>query len=196
MYWRIRVLLALKPESRFGNGSARAEALVQFGLGQRRMVDPEERAPGTMHALIFAAFIVLALRTIMLFAMGFSSTALEILSTPANPFWSDHPVVTGVFDAYLLAKDLLAASAIVGSCYFWYLRWRVRPDRMTPSWEGYLILGFIIGLMVTEFTFGASHMVEQGRGFNATEPVTSIEAWILGALPPGLVRFLGAAAFW
>ncbi len=196
MTWRIRVLAALKPDNRFENGPARAEALLRFGLGQKRMVDPEERGPGAMHAVIFAAFMVLALRTLMLFAMGFSSSLLELLSTPADPFWSEHPSITSAFNGYLLVKDLLAAGAIVGSCYFWYLRWRVRPDRMTPSWEGYLILAFIIGLMVTEFTFGASHMVAQGRPFSAFEPATSVVAWILGALPHGLVGFLGDAAFW
>ena len=196
MYWRVRVLLALKPENRLDNGPARAEALVRFGLGQRRMVDPEERGPGTMHVFIFAAFVVLALRTIMLFVMGFSSSALELLSTPTDPFWGQHPSIAGAFNAYLLAKDLLAASAIIGSCYFWYLRWRVRPDRMTPSWEGYLILAFIIGLMVTEFTFGASHMIQEGRGFTAYEPATSFIAWILAAMPAGLVSVLGDGAFW
>ena len=196
MYWRVRVLLALQPENRLGNGPARAEALVRFGLGQRRMVDPEERGPGTMHVFIFAAFVVLALRTIMLFVMGFSSSALELLSTPTDPFWGQHPSIAAAFNAYLLTKDLLAASAILGSCYFWYLRWRVRPDRMTPSWEGYLILAFIIGLMVTEFTFGASHMVEQGRGFTPYEPATSVVAWVLAGMPAGLVSVLGDGAFW
>jgi Fe-S oxidoreductase len=196
MYWRIRVLLAMKPENRLGHGPERADALVRFGLGQRRMVDPEERGPGAMHVLIFAAFMVLALRTIMLFVMGFSSTALEILSTPTNPFWSEHRSIRDLYNGYLLIKDVLAAGAIIGSCYFWYLRWRVRPDRMTPSWEGYLILGFIIGLMLTEFTFGASHAIEQARGFSTWEPVTSVVALGLGALPHGLVELLGGAAFW
>src|SRR5215831_14000250 len=160
MFWRLRVLAVMKPANRFDNGPARAEALLRFGLGQKRMVDPEELGPGTMHALIFAAFMILALRTLMLFVMGFSSSALEVLSKPTHPFW------------------------------------RVRPDRMTPSWEGYLILAFIIGLMLTEFTFGASHMIEQGRGFGPFEPATSMVAWVLSAFPPGLVRLFGDTAFW
>ncbi len=196
MYWRLRVLAVMKPANRFDNGPARAEALLRFGLGQKRMVDPEERGPGTMHALIFAAFIILAVRTLMLFVMGFSSSALEVLSTPTHPFWSEHPGITGAFNGYLLVKDVLAAGAVIGSGYFWYLRWRVRPDRMTPSWEGYLILAFIIGLMLSEFTFGASHLIEQGRGFSPFEPATSMVAWVLSAFPPGLVRLLGDAAFW
>jgi Fe-S oxidoreductase len=196
MYWRTRVLLAMRPENRFDKASIRAEALVRYGLGQRRMVDPEERGPGVMHALIFAAFMVLAARTIMLFAMGFSDWTLAALSTPTHRFWEEHRTVTELFNFYLLAKDLLAAGAILGASYFWYLRWRVKPDRMTPSWEAYLILGLIIGLMVTEYTFGASHMIAQARGFSRWEPVTSAVAIVLSDLPPELVHLLGNAAFW
>src|SRR5688500_19703082 len=78
VYWRIRVLFALKrePGDRLDHPAERAEALVLFGLGQRRMVDPEELIPGLMHLVIFAAFMVLALRTVMLFGMGFSEELL------------------------------------------------------------------------------------------------------------------------
>lgn len=196
LYWRARVLLAMRGENRLDKPSLRAEALVLFGLGQKRMVDPEERLPGVMHALIFAAFLVLAARTVMLFTMGFSETALRVLATPTDPFWVEHSTLMDLFHGYLLVKDLLAAGAILGAGYFWYLRWRVKPDRMTPSWEGYLILAFIIGLMVTEYAFGASHLLEQGRGFSPWEPVTSGIAAALGTLPASLAHFIGNAGFW
>src|SRR5689334_12622766 len=171
MQGRFAPLLVMKRENRLDDIPARIKALIMFGLGQKRMVDPEEFLPGLMHVAIFAAFMVLALRTLMLFVMGFSETALEVLSTPTEPFWLGHPAIATLFNLYLVVKDLVAAAAVLGSGYFWYLRWRVKPDRMTPSWEAYLILGFIIGLMVTEFTFGASHMIAQGRGFTVWEPV-------------------------
>jgi Fe-S oxidoreductase len=196
MQGRFAPLLAMKRENRLDDLPARLKALLMFGLGQKRMVDPEELLPGLMHVAIFAAFMVLALRTVTLFVMGFSSTALEVLSTPTGEFWLAHPAIATIFNLYVVVKDLVAASAVLGSAYFWYLRWRVKPDRITQSWEAYLILGFIIGLMVTEFIFGASHMIAQHRGFTGWEPVTSVVAMVLGVLPPGAVRVLGAAAFW
>jgi len=196
MRGRLRALAAMKKEHRTDKPAVRAERLLWFGLGQKRMVDPEERGPGMMHVLIFAAFMVLAVRTIMLFVMGFSHSAVELLSTPSDPFWTEHAIWGAIFDFYLFAKDLLAAGAFIGAAYFWYLRWIVKPDRMTPSWEGYLILAFIMGLMVTEFVFGASHMVLQGQGYVGFEPVTSSVALLLAPLPPGLVESLGAVAFW
>src|SRR5215472_4786473 len=114
MYGRTSVLLAMRPGNRLDLLSERPRALVRFGLGQKRMVDPEERTPGWAHILIFVAFMVLAFRTLMLFAMGFSSTLLEVLSTPTDPFWLDHPTGATLFGLYLLAKDLVAFGAILG----------------------------------------------------------------------------------
>src|SRR5262249_24180971 len=196
MYGRISVLLAMKPENRLDHPAERTRALIRFGFGQKRMVDREERGPGIAHVLIFVAFLVLALRTLMLFAMGFSESLLEILSTPTDPFWIAHPAVGGALDVFLLAKDLVALGAIVGVAYFFWLRLDVKPDRMTRSWEAYLILGFIAGLMISEYIFSASHMVLQGRGFTPWEPVTSGVAVLLSPLPKGAVWAVGAAMFW
>ena len=147
MYGRSSVLVAMKPENRLDHLAQRTLALIRFGLGQKRMVDPEERTPGVAHVLIFVAFMVLAVRTLMLFAMGFSTTLLELLSTPTDPYWHAHPAGAAVFGIYLLAKDLVALGAIIGVVYFVWLRSTVKPDRLTRSWEAYLILGFISGLM-------------------------------------------------
>src|SRR5678815_5806851 len=121
MYGRASVLLAMKPENRLDHLGERTSALVRFGLGQKRMVDPEERAPGLAHVLIFVAFLVLALRTLMLFAIGFSETLLELLSTPTDPFWDSHPTGAAVFELYLVVKDLIALGALVGVGYFFWL---------------------------------------------------------------------------
>src|SRR6516165_9130953 len=196
MYGRTAVLLAMKPENRLDRLADRTRVLIRFGLGQKRMVDPEERTPGWAHILIFVAFMVLTLRTLMLFAMGFSSTLLEVLSTPSEPFWLDHPTAQTVFGLYLLAKDLVAFGAIVGVAYFFWLRREVKPDRLTRSWEAYLILGFIAGLMVSEYTFGASRLVLEQQGFTRWEPFTSVVAMVLSPLPKGLVSALGDAMFW
>ncbi|HET9157814.1 MAG TPA: (Fe-S)-binding protein, partial [Myxococcaceae bacterium] len=196
MYGRTAVLLAMKPDNRLDHLGQRIRALILFGLGQKRMVDPEERTPGWAHILIFVAFMVLAVRTVMLFTMGFSSTLLELLSTPTDPFWGDHAAASTVFGLYLLAKDVVAFGALVGVAYFFWLRSTVKPDRLTRSWEAYLILGFIAGLMVSEYTFGASHLVLQQEGFTFWEPFTSLVAMILAPLPKGVVWGLGAAAFW
>ncbi|XXF78454.1 (Fe-S)-binding protein [Myxococcaceae bacterium GXIMD 01537] len=196
MAGRAGVLLAMKKENRLDNIPQRALALLRFGLGQRRMVDREEFTPGLMHVFIFAAFMVLALRTVSLFAMGLSESALALLTDLTHPFWVENPALGGLYRVYLLVKDVVAGLALVGVAYFTYLRAKVKPDRMSPSWEAYLILGFIAGLMVTEFFFGGSHMVAQGVGFAWWEPLTSAVG--LGMAPLGVTgaHVLGAAGFW
>ncbi|HYO70087.1 MAG TPA: (Fe-S)-binding protein, partial [Archangium sp.] len=203
MAGRIGVLLAMKTENRLDNLPQRAAALLRFGMGQKRMVDPEEFTPGLMHVFIFAAFVVLALRTIMMFVMGFSETALVLLTDLTHPFWGEYPALLTIYRVYLLTKDLVAAGALLGAAYFVYLRASVKPDRMSPSWEAYLILGFISGLMVTEFLFGGSHMVPREQtmplatsNFVWWEPVTSVVGMAMKPLGWTVAHALGVAGFW
>src|SRR5437899_2006974 len=86
MWGRARVLLSMRRENRFDHPLARAKALLLFGFGQKRMVDREEFLPGLMHVFVFGAFVVVALRTVMLFAMGFSARLLDLFTTPSDPF--------------------------------------------------------------------------------------------------------------
>ncbi|HYV45725.1 MAG TPA: (Fe-S)-binding protein [Myxococcaceae bacterium] len=197
MQGRLGVLWRLKRNDvRWDHPLQRTWALIQFGFGQKRMLDPEEFLPGLMHVGIFAAFMVLAVRTVMLFTMGFSTSALELLSTPAHPFWAEHGGWAALYDVYVLVKDLVAASAVVGCAYFFYLRAKVVPDRLTKSWEAYLILGFISALMITEFLFGASHLLAQHRAFSPFEPVTSFVALLERPLPLSAAETLGQIGFW
>jgi Fe-S oxidoreductase len=196
LYGRTAVLLAMKPAQRLDQPGRRLGLLLRFGFGQKRMVDPEERTPGWMHVFIFSAFLVLAVRTLMLFAMGFSETTLAVLTSPEHPFWNEAPVLAALYQAYLLAKDVVALLALVGVGYFVWLRVVVKPNRLTPSWEAFLILGFIAGLMLSEYVFGASRLVAAGAGFRPEEPVTSSVAALLAPLPPAALWALGGAMFW
>ncbi|RKH75283.1 (Fe-S)-binding protein [Corallococcus sp. AB045] len=212
MSGRVGVLLAMKKENRLDHIPYRVAQLVRFGLGQKRMVDPEEFTPGLFHIFIYAAFMVLAVRTVMLFVMGFSTTALDVLTDLSHPAWDVAPPLLGLYKVYLLVKDIVAALALAGVAYFVWTRWKVKPDRMSQSWEAYLILGFIAGLMITEFMFGGSHMVAahaaaQQVPMGATqvpaapaamvwwEPVTSMMGLAMMPLGHTTAHVLGVAGF-
>ncbi len=196
MAWRVRAMRALKPENRFDRVGDRIKALMLFGFGQKRMVDREEFSPGLMHVFIFVAFLAVQLRSGMLFVMGFSKSAVDVLTNLADPFWADKGALLAAYQGYLFVKDIAAGLAVIGVLYFMVLRFFVKPDRMTKSWEAILILGFIGGLMVTEFTFGSSHMREQGIGFFTFEPVTSAWGMMLSPLSTGTLHTLGVVCFW
>ncbi|MDC0711585.1 heterodisulfide reductase-related iron-sulfur binding cluster [Stigmatella sp. ncwal1] len=196
MAGRAGVLLAMKGENRLNNIPFRAMQLVRFGLGQKRLVDPEEFTPGLMHVFIYAAFMVLTVRTLMLFTMGFSSTALALLSDMTDPLWDGYGFLQGIYKVFLLVKDVAATLAVLGVGYFFFFRSKVKPDRVTPSWEAYLILGFIGALMVTEFFFGGSHIVAQNASFAWWEPATSVVGMAMKGLPPTVAHVLGVAGYW
>lgn len=198
MFWRLKSLAAMKavPGNRLDRKGERLKALFLFGFGQKRMVDREERLPGLMHVFIFGAFMVLALRTVSMFVMGFSADALSVLSNLNSPAWSGLEGLRAVYSGYLFVKDFAAAAALIGVTYFAVLRLFRQPDRMTKSWEALLILGFIGALMVTELLFGASHLRAQGITFSNVEPVTSLVGLAVAGLPADTLHLIGVISFW
>src|SRR6266545_1906187 len=104
MLRRLAPLAALRREVRTDRMGERIRSLLAYGFGQRRLLDPEERTAGVLHVLIFVAFIVVALRSISLFGVGFSpGFHLPLLA-------EDEPLGR----AYLFAKDLVVLGALVG----------------------------------------------------------------------------------
>ena len=91
--------------------------LVAFGFGQKRLLD--EPAAGLMHVLIFAAFMVLAIREIQLFGMGFSEGFELPLLGAKEPLGR----------LYGLACNLVAVGGCVGVAMAWANRvFRSRTD--------------------------------------------------------------------
>jgi Fe-S oxidoreductase len=132
----------------------------------------------------------------MLFAMGFSDSAQALLTNMSHPFWIEHSVVASLYSGYLFVKDIIAALAVLGVSYFAYLRLVKKPVRLTASNEALLILGFIGGLMVTEFLFGASHFRAQGISWFSAEPVTSLVGTLTSFISVDAMHKLGIISFW
>ncbi len=143
MVLRFRPLLAMRRDQRLDRLGERAAGLLRFGFGQRRLLDREEVVPGALHALLFLAFLVLALRTITLFGVGFSPGFHLPGLSPESALGS----------AYRVVKDAVVWVALVSSAALLWRRVVIRPARLTLSWEGTLVLGLILGLMVTEVIF-------------------------------------------
>jgi Fe-S oxidoreductase len=189
---RIAPLLALRRENRVDRLGERVRALLRFGFGQKRLVDPEERGPGVLHVLIFVAFIVLALRTLSMFGMGFAGEEFHF------PLLA-HDAPLG--RAYLFLKDLVVLGALVGVAGFLWRRLVTKPDRVTLSTEGVVILLFIAGLMVTDMAFdGGAILLRGGAGtppFEPWAPAASLGALGLHGmgLGPQAAWQVGAVAF-
>ncbi len=185
MWQRFGILFKLKGDDRFDNPIDRTDALVQFGFGQRRLLD--EPVAGIMHVLIFAAFMVLGAREIQLFGIGFSRPFHLPLLGPGS----------ALSGPYGLACNVTAVGAILGCCIAWYKRLFQKPDRLTLSWEAHFILAMITVLMLTEFFFDGSALAVANQR-DAWRPVTSMAANFLAAfdLSPAALGAFGGFCYW
>lgn len=184
MFHRLRLLFSLKREGRFDRPLARVGALLKFGFGQRRMVDPEEFLWGLLHVVIFAAFVVVSLRTITIFGIGFSE-GFQL------PLLGEHQPVGR---AYLFAKDVVVILAFVAAGGFLVNRLFLKPDRLTLHWEGVLILVFIMGLMVTDMMHDGARLARERAAFHPMAPAGSIASAIYQAAGVGDSALGGFAA--
>ena len=196
MRGRLRALqaLAVDEQVRTKPLGLRFKKLLHFGFGQKRLLSKPEFWPGLMHIFIFGAFLVLLLRTLSLFAMGFSAELLGVMMNTEAAFWDAHPFCKTVYEAFLFLKDGVALAALAGVTYFglWRLR---RPPRLTASLEAFVVLGFIAALMVTEFLLGASWMRMHGMAATSAEPVTSGVAALL-QVSPEVASYVAQTSFW
>ncbi|MGB8931907.1 MAG: (Fe-S)-binding protein, partial [Anaeromyxobacteraceae bacterium] len=165
LFQRLAPLAALRRVDRLDRLGERVSSLLRLGFGQRRVLDREELVPGVLHAALFAAFLVLGLRTVTLFGAGFSEGFYLPGLAPASP----------VGAAYLFVKDVVVLAATVAAGGFLWRRLVSKPARITLSWEGTLVLGFIVTLMLTEMAFdGAERLLAGQRGFDAASPAGSL----------------------
>ncbi|MHB8417773.1 MAG: (Fe-S)-binding protein [Myxococcales bacterium] len=185
MWQRFGILFKLKKDDRFDHPQERADALVKFGFGQRRLLD--EPAAGVMHVLIFGAFMVLGLREIQLFGIGFSADFHLPLLGPGETLGN----------LYGLACNVVAVGGLAGCAMAFGNRVFRKPDRLTLSWEAHLILGFIAAILLTDLFFDGAFLVLHHTR-DSWRPAASLAADVLsgsGLSTAGLV-LTGAACFW
>ena len=148
---RYRLMRLGPSENRLDNLGERIKRTWEYAFVQKRM--PRYLWAGLAHKVIFAGFIVLLLRSLILFARGF----VGVLPDGGHPFgyWIfEHGTVLG--NAYSFLKDIFAALVVAGACVFIYYRVVKKLPRMTLSGEGLLILGIIVTMMLADLLYDAA----------------------------------------
>lgn len=192
--WR---LMRLGPnENRLDHVAERLRRTFEYAFVQKRM--PRYKWAGIAHKIIFLGFIVLLLRSLILFARGFVGVL------PASPdllfgYWIfNHGTVLG--NLYALLKDIFAVLVILAGSVFIYYRVIRKLPRMTLSFEGLLILLIIETMMFSDILYdGASRALYAGAaspGFAWYEPAGSLTALVLHGLSPGALTVLAHLGFW
>ena len=169
------------PDDRFGDHPERIRRFLAYVLGQGRMFrDPRA---GMMHAAIFWGFIVITVGTVELLGRGFFGAF-------------DFPLVSG-HAWFLLALDFVQVAVIVAIAYAFYRRLISRPRRLMFSGQALVILGLILGLMVTSFLAGAFRLAHHPALATHWAPITdALGQAVRGAGIAGGAADLPYQLFW
>ena len=147
---RWQLLKVGAPESRIDQIGERLRGTWEYAFRQRKM--HYYSLAGFAHQLIFVGFLVLLLRSMMLWGRGFDPTFSMWILGP-------EPVHLPVLGAvplghiYDFLKDITASLVIVGALIFLYFRVIKHEARMTLSGEGILILSIILAMMFGDMLY-------------------------------------------
>lgn len=192
--WR---LMRIGPnENRADNIGERLARTWRFGILQERMT--RYFTAGIAHKAIFAGFIILLLRSLILFARGFTGVLPADQHDLFGWWLFDHGTVLGNF--YSFIKDIVAVAVMIGAAVFLYYRLIAKLDRMSLSGEGILILAIIETMMAADILYDAAAGAYYAGASSPTwtwhEPVASIFAMALYGMSPGALKVLAHLGFW
>jgi heterodisulfide reductase subunit C len=142
-------------ESRLTDIPRRLGLVWVFAFYQKKM--RYYLAAGLAHQFIFLGFVVLLLRTLVLWGRGFFPSFNLFVLGP-EPLLG---VPLGAIYGFL--KDVFASLVLLGVATFVYFR-VVRPQkRMTLGVEGLVILGIIATMMIADLTYDGASLVLLSR---------------------------------
>ncbi len=171
----------------FDSVGERTRGTLHLAFGQKKLT----RYPlaGLAHKAIFFGFLVLLIRSLILFARGF-------LDDPGFGYWLlDDGTLFG--NIYSLIKDIYIVLVLIGVGVFLYLRLIVRPKRMTLGLEGIIILLIIGVMMVADVLYdGGGMILYPPKGPVWGEPLGSLLASAMQGLPESTVSVIWHAGFW
>ena len=180
---KLRVMLQAKPENRFDRPLDRVWNTIRIAFLQTKLL--KNKASGWMHALIFWGFLILLLRVVHFFVIG---------------FFQDMPIPLPGFEwihyLYSLVKDIVILLVTLAASYALYRRLVIRPSRLSLSGEGILILVLILAIMLSDIVFeGAYYSANPSEG-TLMEPLGLGFSFLLTPLGPAVVVFLHNLAYW
>ncbi|MBI2894100.1 MAG: (Fe-S)-binding protein [Deltaproteobacteria bacterium] len=187
---RWQLLKIGRPEDRAGDLPARLRATMKFAIAQQRM--KKYPLAGFAHILIFSGFMVLLLRSLVLFGRGFDADFDLWVLAPG----------TAAGDLYGAVKDFFVLAVLAGALVFAYLRAVKRLDRLTRSFEAALILGIIVAMMLADALYDGAELAlanaKEGVAFSAIAPAGSLAGALLAGLDlrSGTLETLMHVGFW
>ncbi len=191
---RFRLMSVGTPAMRWDRPVERFRRMMVYAMGQVRM--PRYPVSGWAHAFIFWGFLVLLLRSLMLWGRGYDEGfSLWILGD------------TGPGYAYSVFKDLVALIVWAAATVFFVYRLvyrKTEASRMSHHWEAYLILAIIWVMMVADVVYDGAHLHHVNRAaggdgsvpFHWYEPLGSLAAMGFTDASDRVISILMHGGFW
>jgi Fe-S oxidoreductase len=180
---RWKLLRIGQPEPRFDQLGHRFGLVLRFAFGQARM--PRYRWSGIAHILVFSGFLVLLLRSLILWGRGYDADFNFWLFGPDQPLGA----------VYALLKDTFVLLVLLGVAILLYFRLIKRERRLTLNAEALLILGIIAVMMIADVTYDAARMTRSGE-FHRIEFAGYTLSSMMTAWPSSLLAGVEHAGFW
>jgi len=178
------------PAARLDHLDTRAKGTWRYAFCQEKM--DYYNPAGVAHKFIFFGFLVLQLRTLILWGRGFYAPFnLFILGTQ-----------TPLGETYEFVKEVMAVLVVLGTLVFFYYRLVVKPKRMALSFEGVIILGIIFTMMVADMVYDGAALVLAAKLAPfcdvATHPGTMAQCTTAHTIlaPYGTEQWTGAWSAW
>jgi Fe-S oxidoreductase len=179
--WRlVRLLRAGAAEPRFDRPLDRLSAVVAHVLGHGRLLT--QPYSGLLHLLIFWGFLILTIGTIEHFGHGlFPGFTLPLLHR---------------WPPYLFSQDLFNVLVLIAVGMAVYQRTVIRPARLTLNIDGFVILGLIAALMITNLVASGARIAAHPEPGDAALPVSAALAALFAGLPLTAQEALYRVAWW
>ncbi|MCH7808586.1 MAG: 4Fe-4S dicluster domain-containing protein [Planctomycetes bacterium] len=184
---RWKLMMVGAADDRFDQPGLRLRKVWIYALMQVRM----RRYPlaGLAHKLIFCGFVVLLLRSLILWGRGYDESF---------HFWlfGEEQLLGKI---YSFLKDLFAVLVILGTLVFFYYRLVNKLKRLTHNLEALIILLIILVMMLADIFYDGAATAQHAEGslsFVLHEPAGSIAAMAVQGLSDGALNCVKHAGFW
>ncbi len=155
---------------------------LRIAFGQTKLL--QEAKSGWMHAVIFWGFLILLVRAGEFFFIG-------LFPNIGSHFPATAPFVL----PYLWVKDGAILMVTLGVLYALYRRLVIKPDRLTLSTEGLVILNLILIIMASDVLFDAAFLA-LNPGIENSGPLAALFAPLVSLLEQNLIGRLHSLAYW
>ena len=179
---KLQRLLKAGKENRTDQPLKRIFRTLSVAFGQSRLL--KEPKSGWMHAVIFWGFLILLVRAGEFFFIGLFPNIESHFSVTA-------PLVV----PYLWIKDGVVFMVTLAVLYALYRRLVIRPNRLTLSIEGLVILNLILVIAASDILFDSA-FIALNPGIEKSGPLAALFAPLISLLGKNLTGHLHSLAYW